>query len=295
MQVTPATYPNFIKTISPVLSNSVFKRIAKEENFEAVSKKASKYLSHNLNSNIFSYKDFFVDLYNSMLMNYRNEFVYKNEIVNKILLGKHSLNTTTILNEFRIGKSIADLVMLNGTSIVYEIKTEYDSPERLLSQIIEYRKSFLNVTIVTHHTVENKYESFLSKHNLTNIGLLVLTKRNTLKEKIKPCADDRYLDVSYMFKCLRKSEYSKLVKKYFGYLPNVPNTKFFKECFNMALEINEREFHDLMFYHLKNRSLNEKKILSSTEIPAFLKHITISSNFKKRDLEKINLFLNKNL
>jgi hypothetical protein len=98
-----------------------------------------------------------------------------------------------------------------------------------------------------------------------------------------------------MFKCLRKNEYLKLVKKYYGFVPNVPNTKIFKECYKLAIEIRHREFHDYMFYYLKKRTLNEKKILSSSEIPTFLKHIAICSNFKKRDLEKLNLFLNKNL
>ena len=294
MPVTKPTYSKFIKTISPVLSNSMFKRIVKED-FELVSKRASKYLLYNFNSDLNTYNDFFEDLYSSMLLNYRNEFIYKNEIVNKILLGRHSLNTTTILNEFRVGKSIADLIMLNGTSVVYEIKTEYDSPDRLLSQIMEYRKSFLNIVIVTHHSSVKKYESFLSKHNLINIGLMVLTKRNTLKDIIKPKEDDKHLDISYMFKCLRKAEYSKVIKMYFGYTPNVPNTKFFKECYNLSQKIPLRDFYDLMFYHLKKRTLNEKKMLSSTEIPTFLKHIAICSNYNKRDLEKISLLLNKNL
>jgi hypothetical protein len=295
MNVAKSTYPKFLKTISSVLSNSLFQRVVRDDDFEAIGKRARKYLEYNVNQGIKTYYDFFEHLYSSMLTNYRNEFIYKNEIVNKILLGKYSLNTTTILNEFRIGRSIADLVMLNGTSVVFEIKTEYDSPERLLSQISEYRKSFLNIVIVTHHSVADKYESFLLKYDLNKIGLLVLTSRNTLTEIIKPIEDDTYLDISYMFKCLRKNEYLKLVKKYYGFVPNVPNTKIFKECYKLAIEIRHREFHDYMFYYLKKRTLNEKKILSSSEIPTFLKHIAICSNFKKRDLEKLNLFLNKNL
>lgn len=295
MSVVQPTYSKFLKTISPVLSNSVFQKVVKDDDIEVVQKRVSKYLSYNLNLELNTYHDFFEHLYGSMLTNYRSEFIYKNEIVNKILLGKYSLNTASVLNEFRIGKSIADLVMLNGTSIVYEIKTEYDSPERLLSQIQEYRKTFLNIIIVTHHSVAKKYESFLFKHNLNKIGLTVLTSRNTLKDRIKPIEDDSFLDITYMFKCLRKNEYTSLIKKHYGYVPNVPNTKFFKECHNMALDINERAFHDLMFHYLKKRDLNEKKILSSTQVPTFLKHISICSNFRKGDLEKLDLFLNKNL
>lgn len=48
-----------------------------------------------------------------------------NVIANKILLGKHSLNTSHMLSEFRVGYNKADVVIINGTSSVYEIKSEY--------------------------------------------------------------------------------------------------------------------------------------------------------------------------
>ncbi|WP_417801021.1 sce7726 family protein [Tenacibaculum sp.] len=294
MTISQTSYSSFLKTISPVLSNTIFNKIVKGEE-EVVKKRALKYLSYNSTVELSTYKDFFEHLYESMLKNYRSEFIYKNEIVNKILLGRYSLNTATVLNEFRVGRSIADLVMLNGTSIVYEIKTEYDSPERLLSQINEYRKSFLKIVIVTHYTVARKYEAFLLEHRLDNIGLIVFSNRSTLKEKIKPIEDSSFLDVTYMFKCLRKDEYTRLIKKYYGYLPNVPNTKLFKECLELAKKIEEKDFHDLMFNYLKKRTIKEKKIVSSQEIPVFLKHISICLNFKKKELEKIHLFLNKNL
>ncbi len=295
MTITSPTYSSFLKTISPVLSNSTFTKIVNDEEIDVIKKRASKYLSFNDSIELNTYHDFFEHLYRSMLKNYRSEFIYKNEIVNKILLGRYSLNTATILNEFRIGKSIADLVLLNGTSVVYEIKTEYDSPERLLSQINDYRKSFLNVIIVTHHSVSDKYEKFLIEHDLKNVGMLVLTNRYTLTEKIKPTEDSSFLDITYMFKCLRKDEYTNLIKRYFGYIPDVPNTKLFRECLKLAQKIGKKDFHNLMFSYLKKRTVNEKKAVSSYEIPAFLKHISICLNFKKKDLEKINSFLNKNL
>jgi hypothetical protein len=295
MAVTQLTDSSFIKTISPVLSNSMFNKIIREGNVDSIQKRVSKYLSYNKDIELKTYYDFFEHLYASMLKNYRSEFVYKNEIVNKILLGKHSLNTATVLNEFRIGKSIADLVLLNGTSVVYEIKTEYDSPERLLSQINEYRKSFLNVVIVTHHTVTDKYKTFLTMHNLSYVGLLALTRRNSLSTVIEPTEDSSQLDIIYMFKCLRKNEYSNLIHKYFSYLPDVPNTKLFRECLNLAQKIDKKEFHDFMFSYLKKRTVKDKNVVSSHRIPTFLKHISICSNFEKEDLEKLNLFLNKNL
>ena len=295
MALSTTANASFLKDISPVFSNSNFNKVVKEGELDYVKNRAHKYLSYNLGLDINTYHEFLEHLYSSMLKNYRNEFIYKNEIVNKIILGRHSLNTTTVLNEFRIGKSIADLIMLNGTSVVYEIKTEYDSPERLLSQINEYRKSFLNIVVVTHHSVEKKYIEFLEKNNLKNIGLTVLTKRNTLKPKIEPIEDSSYLDITYMFKCLRKNEYCNLIKDYFGYVPNVSNTKLFRVCLELAKKMDKKEFHNRMYSLLKNRTINEKKMVSSQEVPSFLKHISLCSDFKMKDFEKINVFLNKNL
>ncbi len=60
-------------------------------------------------------------LYNYLKV-YRNEYFYKNTILNKLLLGRHSINTTTALSEMPIGKSIADFILLNGKGVVDEIK-----------------------------------------------------------------------------------------------------------------------------------------------------------------------------
>ena len=57
----------------------------------------------------------------------RDEYVYRAAVTHKILMGTHSLKTASMLTEFRTGSSKADLVILNGTATVYEIKSERDS------------------------------------------------------------------------------------------------------------------------------------------------------------------------
>lgn len=293
----PAHYSrqSLIKYISPVLSNASFERILYKDDYEFVQKSALKYLNFNTDKEISTYGIFFEHLYKSMLLNYRNEYIYKNTIINKILLGRHSLNTASAFNEFRIGKSIADLVLLNGTSIVYEIKTEYDSTERLLSQIKEYRKSFLNVVVVTHFSLTEKYSSFLVQNKLSKVGLMYLSRNNTLIEKIKPQVDSSYLDITYMFKCLRKQEYSHIIKNYFNSIPDVPNTRFFRECLKLALKMDVNDFHDFMFDRLKQRPLREKEEISSSTFPNYMKHIGICSDFSHNDIQKLKLFINKKI
>src|SRR5581483_570090 len=79
---------------------------------------------------------------------FRHEYVYKAALTHKILLGRHSLQTASMLNEFRVGQCKADLVILNGTSTVYEVKSERDSLARLERQIAAYRTVFARVYVI---------------------------------------------------------------------------------------------------------------------------------------------------
>lgn len=59
-----------------------------------------------------SYEDFFKHIYDVLKKSYRNEYYYKNTLLNKLLLGVHSVNTTTALTELPIANSKADFLMI---------------------------------------------------------------------------------------------------------------------------------------------------------------------------------------
>jgi hypothetical protein len=80
--------------------------------------------------------------------NLRDEYVYKAALTHRVLMGRHSLKTASMLSEFRVGNCKADLVILNGTSTVYEIKSERDSLSRLRRQIESYMKVFASVFVI---------------------------------------------------------------------------------------------------------------------------------------------------
>ena len=85
------------------------------------------------------------EVYRFMSKSYRNEYFYQNTLLNKLLLGKHSINTTTALTQIPISKSKADFILINGKAVVYEIKTELDTFERLDTQLRDYFKAFNHV------------------------------------------------------------------------------------------------------------------------------------------------------
>ena len=55
-----------------------------------------------------SYLDYLKLVYRSLASNYRCEYVYKNEIIKK-LLSKYGVKSTAVFNEFKVGNSIADI------------------------------------------------------------------------------------------------------------------------------------------------------------------------------------------
>jgi hypothetical protein len=78
----------------------------------------------------------------------RNEYVYRAALTKKVLLGKHSLKTASMLTEVRAGECKADLVILNGTATVYEIKSERDTLARLVNQIANYKRVFATINVI---------------------------------------------------------------------------------------------------------------------------------------------------
>ena len=63
------------------------------------------------------------EVYSILKKYYRNEYFYKNTLLNKLLLGVHSVNTTIALTEVPIANSKADFVLIN---LMEKLKEWYD-------------------------------------------------------------------------------------------------------------------------------------------------------------------------
>lgn len=258
-----------------MFSTSQFQKLVEEGDFSFLLSKYLKY-RNNINKPILTIGDFYRYIYKSLVSNYRNEYIYKNTIINKILLGKHSLNTTTILNEFKIGKSIADVVLLNGTSKVFEIKTELDSLYRIESQIADYWKAFKNIYIVTHISLVEKF----SKEIDERVGIIALTENNTLRTMRESIANMDNLDASVMIKCLRKEEYTHIIKDYFGEIPQATPVRYFSTCSELFRRIPTDKLHDMMLVELKKRTIKEKEKFKSDSIaPPEFKYLLWNLNY----------------
>ena len=85
------------------------------------------------------------EIYHFMNYEYRNEYYYKNTILNQLLIKKHDLYNAAALTELPIGNSKADFIMINDRGVVYEIKTDLDNLIRLENQLKDYYPPLLEL------------------------------------------------------------------------------------------------------------------------------------------------------
>ena len=196
-------------------------------------------------------KDVMKAVYKYMEKNYRNEYFFQNTIFNKILLGRHSLNTTTALTQIPISKSRADVIMINGKAVVYEIKTGLDNFDRLAGQINDYYKAFDNVCVVIE---ESSYERLDREIINENVGIIILTKKNTLRYQKKAKSNVSCLEPEEMFKILRKYEYENIIKNHYGELVKSSPVFYYKKSMEAFKKIEMGELYRSFLNELKKRN-----------------------------------------
>lgn len=217
-------------------------------------------------------RDFFDKAYKILFRSYRNEYVYKNAIAQKLLMGVHSLNTTSMLTEFRTGSCKADVVLLNGTGAVYEIKSAYDSLERLNRQIEAYRKVFDNINVITSYSQLGKVKETVGEE----IGLMILTDRGTIQTIQKPISLKERVQPSVIFDSLRRNEYEWIIRKHFGNIPKVPNARIYQECRGLFCSLTPVVAHDEMVTALKKRGNSKRLHEFVNGVPDSLKAASLS-------------------
>ena len=283
---------NSYRIASEILSNTTFRKVIRESDYSYFTNKLNRYPQLFSSFQGKNNGDAVEEIYKLLSETYRNEYVYKNTILNSLIRDKKlTQNTSVVLNELKVGKSIADLVFINGENRVFEIKTELDSPERLKTQILDYQKVFSEIYIVTHWTLKDKYLSFLNQ-SYPNVGLCVLDENFKIVSIKSAVSCDNFLDSETLFKLLRKHEYCNLLKQEFGILPNVPNTLFFKECLELSKSISPQIFQKLVFKELKNRQLKEEKTFITINNFYEIKHICLCLDFSEPEYLSLTNFLN---
>lgn len=230
------------------------------------------------------FADFLNWIYNLLFKKYRNEYIYKNVIANKILLGKHSLNTSQMLTEFRVGKCKADAVVINGTSTIYEIKSEFDSFTRLKNQLSTYMQVFDHINVITSEQQAKKLINELPE----SVGVHTLTNRNTISIIRESVSNKINIKPEVLFDSLRKNEYLSVIKNNYGSIPDVPNTRIFNECKTLFVRMPPELAHDTTMPILRKRNENDSLGEFLANAPDSLSAFIISNANRKKKLQSLS-------
>lgn len=234
-----------------------------------------------------SNRQIFTDVYNYMSENYRNEYFYQNTLLNKLLLGRHSIRTTTALSQIPIENSKADFVLINGKAVVYEIKTELDNFDRLSTQIDDYYKAFNYVYVVTCEQNFAKISEILKE---TNVGICILSKANTLQFKKEAVMNNNFLNHRTLFKILRKKEYEHIIVKCYGKTPETTPVLYYEECFKLFETIPLEKVYKLFLIELKKRNCIACSDVFK-DVPYELRAIMYFSDISYSQYESLRQFL----
>lgn len=231
-------------------------------------------------------------IYKALSTSHRNEYFYLNTLLNKWLIGVHSIKSTTALTQIPIDNSVADFILMNGIAVVYEIKTELDNFDRLNNQISDYYNAFNRVCVVVPECNFDKACVLLKN---TNVGIYSLTKRVTISQKNRkePIENNSALKHTSIFKVLNKKEYENILRKYFGELPDVKPVFYYDECLKAFSEIPINNAYLLFVEELKKRNNIDKQMLD--EIPNELKALFYFFNSAYRDIDALHRFLSQKL
>ena len=235
-------------------------------------------------------KKLFDEAYALMAKQYRNEYFFKNTLLNKILLGRHSVRTSTAIRELPVAGSILDFLIINGVGQVYEIKTKLDNLKRLSSQLSSYHKAFKYVSVVTDNShAEVLYEQLQG----TDVGLIVLTPRQTLSTLIEPKEHLADLNQAVMFKILRKSEYETALLDYFHALPDVSQFEYYRTCLKWFEEIDVEICHQYLLRALKTRNNVRKYEKAFNNVPTSIKELVYFQDYSQAEYQQLFTMLDQ--
>ncbi|MFA6864156.1 MAG: hypothetical protein WCS11_09775, partial [Dysgonamonadaceae bacterium] len=105
-------------------------------------------------------------------------------------------------------------------------------------------------------------------------------------------SDTRFFDFDTLFKVLRKQEYLDLTMCNFSYIPDVPNTRIYRCCYELLSKVDIEKFQKQVVAKLKERSIQNPKKLMSRKTPKELKYICNSLDLNEKEYEVLYDFLN---
>lgn len=170
------TEPLYIKELSEI-ENDLLLGLAKELYNTYKTTMLTSTLKNKIEPYLSMLKAFYVDkdinphIFCNNIVNafYPNETIIKAQFINKVI---SRTNKHVTIFELAAGQSRIDICKINGESIAYEVKTEFDNLRRLDKQMSDYNQIFDKTYVIT---TEKHYNQIISKIPL-NCGIYLYRK-----------------------------------------------------------------------------------------------------------------------
>lgn len=269
---------NQLRDYSSLFSRSVAELWMKS-NFDSIDYKIERYDIKWQNSENATYLDYLKYVYQILEKNYQNEYVFKNSFLNEWLISEIGHNNTKVFNEFRVGNAVADLVMFNGKSKVFEIKTEFDSTKRLNLQIENYSKAFNQIFLIVPECKLSVYSKFDKSIGLISFNSNEKSERFTLQ---RDAVTNDEVDSETIMKVLHTNEYKSIVKSFYGELPIMTSFNQYNICNELIKKIPNSELNKKFIEKMKSRYL--ENVLSNRYYKEF-NQISLALKLNKKDRE----------
>lgn len=236
-----------------------------------------------------TYSELLKKSYSLISKYYRCEYVYKNELI-KLLLKKYGTKKSVYFSEFRVGNSIADMVMFNGESKAFEIKTEYDTPRRLDKQIDDYKRFFDKCYIVVPEDRVDGYYDIVE----TTTGIIAMSQCNgrIILKEIRPAHHNERFEFEVLMSCLRTEEYKNIVLSLGDSLEGVAGYDMYRYCYQVISKANPNELRDLFLREIKKRKNNTALL---RKYPMSIRQMMLSLNLPEDKANKLLEQLNTNI
>lgn len=236
-----------------------------------------------------TYSDLLKKSYSTISKHYRCEYVYKNELI-KLLLKKYGTKKSVYFSEFRVGNSIADIVMFNGESKAFEIKTEYDTPRRLDKQMDDYKRFFDKCYIIVPEDKVDEYNAIIE----STTGIIAMSRNNArvLLKEIRHAEQNERFESEALMSCLRIEEYKNIVLSLGESLEGVAGYDMYKYCYQVISKANLYELRELFLREIKKRKNNTALL---RKYPMSIRQMMLSLNLPEHRANKLLELLNINI
>ncbi len=266
-----------LRDLSSAFSRRAFEDVLKFKDYSHFNWLLSKYDTIKC----VTYLELLKKAYSLISKSYRCEYVYKNELI-KLLLHHYGSKDSVYFNEFRVGNSIADMVMFNGESKAFEIKTEYDTHRRLDKQMEDYKRFFDKCYIAIPESKLDDYYGIVE--STTGIITVSCDNGRIILKNVKKSLQNSQFDPEALMSCLRTNEYKNIATALGTSLDGVGGYDMYTLCYNVISHADPETVKTLFLHEVKKRRNNT---LLLRKYPMPIRQMMLSLNLPADKAEKL--------